>query len=240
MKNRQLRKNKLNKDNNHKVDNNYDGEPKPSNFCEIESNEESLDFDDIKTIHTTKRKDKSPKGNTRNKAIRWAVIVTFTTFILALFFSFAAEITASRAGVIFSFVILIILILLSYIFDAIGVAATASEEQPFHSMASKKVKGAKMAIFLVKNAEKVSSICCDVIGDICGIISGACAISIVLMLTTKVENDQYRFWITIGFSALISAITVGGKAVLKIFAIKKSKEIILRTAKFISIFSRNK
>ncbi|HHX48968.1 MAG TPA: hypothetical protein GX709_01040 [Clostridiales bacterium] len=188
---------------------------------------------------TEKQKNKKAKIS-KYKAIKWVLIVTVLTFVLAFLFSFVAEITVSKAGLIFSLVLLFILILINYFFDAIGVAATACEEQPFHSMASRKEKGAKMAIMLVKNADKVSSMCCDVIGDICGIISGACSISIVLMLSTKINNPQTTFWLTIAFSALVSAITVGGKALIKIFAIRKSKNIILLTAKFLSIFSRKK
>ena len=43
----------------------------------------------------------------------------------------------------------------------------------YHAMSSKKIKGAKKAVSFKKNADKVSSFCNDVIGDICGIISGS-------------------------------------------------------------------
>ena len=68
------------------------------------------------------------------------------------------------------------------VFDIIGVAVTATDESSFHSMAAKKVHGAAHAIRLVRHADRVSSFCNDVVGDICGTVSGAAAASIVFNL----------------------------------------------------------
>ena len=218
---------------NHKLENNSD------DINILDSKNIDNNINNLKNIEVDLSKQKKKKiKNSKHKATKWVLTVIILTFFLAFLFSFVAEITTSKAGLIVSFVLLIILILINYISDAIGVAATASEEQPFHAMASKKEKGAKIAILLIKNADKVSSICCDVIGDICGIISGACSISIILMLAKKINNAQITFWLTIAFSALVSAVTVCGKALVKIFAIKRSKNIILKTAKFLSIFNK--
>ena len=56
-------------------------------------------------------------------------------------------------------------------------------------MNSRKVKGANVAVKFKKNAEKVSSFCCDVIGDICGVISGgaAAAISVLISKSTNIN-----------------------------------------------------
>ena len=59
-------------------------------------------------------------------------------------------------------------IFLGILFDIIGVAVTSSDDKIFHSMSARKVRGAKVAVKFHKNAEKVSSFCCDVVGDICG------------------------------------------------------------------------
>ncbi|MFQ8767640.1 MAG: hypothetical protein ACLR8U_14850 [Oscillospiraceae bacterium] len=42
-------------------------------------------------------------------------------------------------------------------FDIIGVAVTAADEKPFHSMASRKVPEAGEALKLIRNAGRVSS-----------------------------------------------------------------------------------
>ena len=56
-------------------------------------------------------------------------------------------------------------------FDIIGVAVTVANEHEFHAKATKKVKGSKDSIKLIRNAPKVANICADVIGDICGVLS---------------------------------------------------------------------
>ena len=115
-------------------------------------------------------------------------------------------------------------------------SATSCDLAPLLAMASKKVPGSKKAIGLVKNAEKVSNICCDVIGDICGIISGACTVAIVAKLI--VDNSTLNYWMSIVISSLVGAITVGGKSFFKTVAMKNSKEILLLVARVISIFSK--
>ena len=101
-------------------------------------------------------------------------------------------------------------------------------------MNSRKVKGADVAVTFKKNAEKVSSFCCDVIGDICGIISGAAGTTITAIL---VEQYQFNLLLTgLVIAAIIASLTIGGKAIGKSFAINKSAIILYEFAKFISNF----
>ena len=62
---------------------------------------------------------------------------------------------------------LIIVIAIGIMFDLIGVAVTVGNEEDFHAQASKKIKGAKTSIKMIRNSAKVSNFCADVIGDIC-------------------------------------------------------------------------
>ena len=55
----------------------------------------------------------------------------------------------------------------------IGIAVTVATPKTFNSMATKNVRGARACINLIRKASKVSSFCNDVIGDICGILSGS-------------------------------------------------------------------
>ena len=71
------------------------------------------------------------------------------------------------AGYVSATLILLLFILLGIMFDIIGVAVTAANPKPFNSMAAHRVKGAKEALYLIRNAEKVASFCNDVVGDIC-------------------------------------------------------------------------
>ena len=116
----------------------------------------------------------------------------------------------------------------------IGVAVLTSNESSLHAKASKKIRGAKEAIYLLKNAPKVSSICNDVVGDVCGIVSG----SLGAVLTINIAS--YFNWniviVTTFITALISSLTVGGKAIFKTVATKKADNIVYNVGKTMSFF----
>ena len=60
---------------------------------------------------------------------------------------------------VLALLILALFIGLGILFDIIGVAVTAADPRPFHSMAAHKEKGAKEALKLLRNADRVSSVC---------------------------------------------------------------------------------
>lgn len=184
------------------------------------------------------RETQKAKGkNFKFKKSHWAIKATVITFFLSAFFSFVANMTESAGNIIVTVLLLIFLILGSIIFDGIGVAVAACEIAPLTAMASRKVKGSKMAIKLVNNADIVSNICNDVIGDIFGILSGACTVIIATKITLNMETVQQKI-ISIVISAVVSALIVGGKAFLKNYAIYKSKELVMMTARILSVFTR--
>ena len=162
----------------------------------------------------------------------WTIKITVTTLFLSVFVSFITELTSSKSNVVVSVLMLLLLILISIVFDTIGVAATSCDIAPLLIMSNKKVKGATQAVILVKNAEKVSNICADVIGDMCGIISGSCSAAIVIMFAVNSPND---YWFSIITSGIVASLTVGGKAFFKKIAIKKSKEVMLFTGRVLSL-----
>lgn len=129
------------------------------------------------------------------------------------------------------------IISLGILFDVIGVAVTSADEKPFHSMSARKVKGAPEAIMLLRNADKVSSICNDVIGDICGIISGtAVAVIVGLIVAGKTAGDSKTVVMQLVMSSLVAGLTIGGKAIFKNVAIKNSTKIVHAAAKVIAFF----
>lgn len=168
----------------------------------------------------------------------WPLKVTIITLVLSAFFSFSTEIVSTKSNLVVALLICILLILISIIFDGIGVAVTNCDIKPLTAMAARRVPGSRRALRMVQNSEKVSSICCDVIGDICGVISGACSAAIVLRIVTHSGSSQYQLLISIVASALIAALTVGGKAFEKTIAIRNSKEMVLLTARILGIFSK--
>ena len=168
----------------------------------------------------------------------WPLIVTILAFFISLLFSFISESIMPKVGIIIGIIILIIFILIGIIFDMIGVAVTSSNEEPLHAMSSKKIKGAKKAVSFKKNADKVSSFCNDVIGDICGIISGSAGVTVAIGLSNRFNLNL--FWTSLIVTALIAALTIGGKAFCKKIALLNSHKIVYMTAKIISKLEKKK
>ena len=181
-----------------------------------------------------KSKDERKEKN-KNEGGNWFIVVFFITFILSTIFSYVSTNGISNIPVAPALVILFIVILFGVMFDIVGVAVTCATEEEFHAMASKKVKGAKTAIKLIRSAPKVSSICSDVIGDIAGVLSGAISAILTIKIT---QNLGLNFNIQFLMSALVASFTVGGKALGKSFAKNKCNSIIYAVSKILSIFEK--
>lgn len=176
------------------------------------------------------------KKNKQRKLVdyKWILTITSIAFIISIIFSFISEIIIPNTTIVVSIILVLFFIVLGVIFDMVGVASTAAEASQFHSMASKKIKSAKVAIMLIGNSDRVSSICCDVVGDICGIISGsgAAAISAMLVLELGTKSIIPALLVT----SITAALTIGGKAMGKGFAVNKSNNIVNSFSKVISPF----
>ena len=134
---------------------------------------------------TENKQKKKPPQKPSVVNVRWVVTIMAVSFVLSVVMSYISNEALNSAGTVLSFVVLFFFIGLGIVFDMIGVAATSGTEKEFHSMAAHKVRGAREAVWMVRNAEKVSSICNDVVGDICGIISGATGALIVIGASTN-------------------------------------------------------
>ena len=119
------------------------------------------------------KSDPSTAKKQRNKTVRWVLIIFAVTIVVSALISLISEEVMANSGIGVAFVILFAIVFIGIIFDIIGVSVTSADETPFHAMASRKVPGAKESIRLLRQAEKVSSICNDVVGDICGVVSGS-------------------------------------------------------------------
>ena len=164
---------------------------------------------------------------------KWIIMIFFLTLLISGMMSFISSELLNGATMAASFAILICIILIGIVFDIIGVAVTSAEETPFHSMASKKVPEATEALKLIRNANRVSSFCNDVIGDICGVISGSASAVIAVRVFAGKSNSAL---LDLLLSATVAALTVGGKAFGKTFAISMSTSIVQMTARVIYFF----
>lgn len=172
---------------------------------------------------------KEEKGQSH---LRWVIRIFLLSVSLSAVLSLCSGAALEGAGVVTAACILMFFVLLGIAFDIIGVAVTAADVKPFHSMASHRAKGAKQAITLIRSAEKVASFCNDVVGDICGIVSGSTAAVIVTQLQ---KSFGWRsIIISTAVTALISGVTIGGKAVGKKIAMKQSKKVVYFVAKLMA------
>ena len=98
------------------------------------------------------------------------------------------------------------------------------------------VPGAAEAISLVRNAAKVSCFSQDVVGDVAGTLSGAIATTIVYGVAQQYP-ELARLPLTPLLVALVAALTIGGKAAEKEFALRRWERILLLAGRLIR-FSR--
>ena len=162
---------------------------------------------------------------------------------MSIILSSIIDILLADVGILVGVILLLLVIMIGILFDIIGVSVTTAEEKLFHAMASNNIEEGKIAIGLIKNADKVSSFCNDVIGDMAGIISGALGATLLTKIALHFDNVNVAILGTL-ITASVAAATVGGKSLGKSVAINKYREIIFFISKIIlkfrNIFKNNK
>ncbi len=174
----------------------------------------------------------SDREKSKKKNSHWPLKVFVMSVVLSAVLSFFSSTALVGTGTVIALLVLAVFIGLGIIFDMIGVAVTAADPRPFHSMAAHKEKGGREAVRLLSKANEVSSFCNDVVGDICGIVSGSTAAVIVAQLQQGLNTTSVL--ISIGVTALISGATIGGKALGKKKAINDSTNVVYRVARMMN------
>lgn len=162
----------------------------------------------------------------------WVIKAFLFTFLICLLISGVSNVIANNANIVILFIITIIIILIGIIFDIIGTAVLTADEATFHAKASNKIKGSRESIKLIKNASNIANFCNDIIGDICGIVSGSMGAMIAIYLANKLNINPTITALVV--ASVISSLMVGGKAIGKNIAIKKSDKIIFRVGKILN------
>lgn len=183
-----------------------------------------------------KKEDEKTFVNKHN--IKWVLFITIWTFFMSGIISIITENLVNNLDILMAFVVLIAIMLIGIIFDIIGIAVTTAEEKPFHAMAANKVEEAKFCIKLVRNAGQVSNFCNDVIGDICGIVSGAAGTTIIYKLMSRYNLIDGTI-LSIIITSLIASLTVGGKAFGKSIGLLNYEKIIYSIAKMLNLMERH-
>jgi CBS domain containing-hemolysin-like protein len=188
-------------------------------------------------LNSDSKKKKFKKNNESSKA-SWIYRAFIIAFGLSVFFSLISEILLKRVNVFASLFILLIIIAIGVIFDIIGIAVTSASEAPFHAISADKIPGGKEAVKLIRNADIVSNFCNDVVGDICGIISGAAGAAIILKITLYTRGKS-EIVLSILLTGIISTLTIGGKAIGKGIAISNSKTVVYSVALFLNTLKKH-
>ena len=178
------------------------------------------------------KSDPSAARQERKKTIRWVITIFLITILISGIISFLSDIIMENSSMAVAFLILLFIILVGIIFDIVGMAVASADEKPFHSMAARKVTGAQESISLLRKAERVSSICNDVIGDICGVVSGSASATIAIQILSKFDFSWSQI-VSLGVSALAAGLTVAGKAIGKSVAVNSSPQIVHTVGKII-------
>jgi CBS domain containing-hemolysin-like protein len=165
------------------------------------------------------------------------IAVGLWTFALSAALSYLSGSAAGNLSPWFSVAVLMAIIATGILFDIVGTAAAAASEAPINAMAANRVYGASEALRLVRNSPAVASICNDVVGDICGTVSGAVGATIILRIAASTGG-----WLAESASvlviALISAVTVAGKAIGKRVAIESANDVVLSVGRIIATYER--
>jgi len=172
-------------------------------------------------------------GNNKKKhPLKSSIVIALGTFIVSILIFIASELLLRSVAFLLGLILLVIIIFIGILFDIVGVAAAAAEESALNAKAAKKIPGAREAVYLVKNADKVASFCNDVIGDISGTLSGGIGAALVYQLVIS-NPDINKLFMSSLMAGIVAALTVGGKALAKSFAIDNSTEIIFWAGKFL-------
>lgn len=179
--------------------------------------------------------DEVGKGKRNRPSGRWVVGITIWSFVLAVIIGIVTRLLLNAIySLLLSFLILCAVIMLGIIFDIIGTAAAAADQAPLNARAARKMDGARRAVELVRHADQVANFCNDVIGDISGIVSGTLAAVIISRLAATNVFAAAEIYGGILLTALVAALTVGGKAWGKNLAITRSTEIITFVGKILT------
>ena len=166
--------------------------------------------------------------------IKGSLLIAIFTFLIAILVTLSSQTRIQYVSFIPAITILLVIIFTGIISDMVGVAATVANPRTFNARAAKKIFGARNGLYLVKHADRVASLMCDIVGDICGTVSGAIGIVITLRIINNWGGSQSLYnLLMIGF---ISALTVGGKAYFKTFGMKKADEVIFYVGKILAGF----
>ena len=210
----------------------------------FQENEEANQDDGEIKKETNQGKQNNKKGKSKksffSEYLRWPLLVLVIVLAISFSFSVLSQLALDGATVAIAIAVIFVFLVLSVLTDIVGVAITAVNITPFRSMSAKKVKGAKEAVVLIKNADKVASIFADILGDVCGILSGSAGAVITAIYVQNSTNVMQTVIIASVVSAVTAGLIISTKAFFKKWAIANCNGVILLLGKVVRIFTFGK
>ncbi|HHY37897.1 MAG TPA: hypothetical protein GX507_03105 [Clostridia bacterium] len=174
-----------------------------------------------------------PRRLRTSASLRRGLATGLVTFVVAVGLAFPSEHITRTFSLSLSLFLLALIIGAGIFFDVIGIATAVADEAPLHAMAAKKVRGAREGLRLVRYSEKVTSFCNDIVGDICGTVSGALGAAIVFQIE-RLRPDLNEAVVSVVMVGVVAGLTVGGKAAAKGIGINDAEEIVRRVGIFLN------
>lgn len=165
---------------------------------------------------------------------RRALRVGLFSFVLAVTVSYLSGLALGRVHALIAVGVVLVLVAVGVGFDILGTAVTAADDSPLNAMAAKRINGARQALWLVRNADAAANFCNDVVGDVAGAVTGAAATTVALQLSALLHSGPTAGRVTtLGVVGLVAALTVGGKAAGKTYAITRAITVVFIAGKII-------
>lgn len=181
-----------------------------------------------------KGRTKSKNADKPNGDAFYTLVVFVATFFTACLITLVSTLVLEEMKTfLVGFVILLLVILVGVVFDIVGTAVSACGQQHLNAKASRRIPGAKKALALAKNASRVANICNDVVGDICGTVSGGIGTALAAVLVAS--GGVKGLLCSVGISGCIAAATVAGKALGKNFALSRADDIIFNVGRLLDL-----
>lgn len=205
-----------------------------------------MEKDDNKSVCANEIKEKELKKAPRKRHRKrrtyvWLICLTFLAIFVALVIGFVSEAFLGTNSIPVCIAIILVLLLVAFFGDIIAMAAISGDITHFNSMASRRIKGAKICVKLVKNGDRVASVLSDVLGDVTAIVSGSVGASLAFVILDNTTMHSTLQALTIAsVAAVISGIAILAKALAKMIGIKNSTRVIYATGRFLSFFQRKK
>ena len=98
-------------------------------------------------------KEKEQNNEKRKKPRNlWPLKALLITLCISFAFNLVSELVLSDTSLVFALILTVAILIIGIFFDVIGTATTACDIEPLLSMSSRKIKGSKLAVKMVKNS----------------------------------------------------------------------------------------